>query len=167
MKQFDTLRTYCENLNVAPVNHVWLNSANKSWLRSNTKILAYFTGLERLDMALNSDSVTLNNVTFHFYGGTYKDSAGNTQYYIPVNRAVITPDLGPWFLHAQGLQYVPSTIDIASNLDSALNDIAEVYGDFSYAKVEHNPVSLDLYMGSNYLYGFRNPNSVFFPSVDW
>lgn len=163
--QLDNLRVGAETLNVAPPVHVWLNAQNKGWIRNNTNIKNYFYGIERLDRAIDTDTLQINNVQFHFYAGTYYDSTGTTQYYIPVNNAIITPELGPWFLHAQGLSYVPSTVDIAQSMDEMLNDIAEVYGDFAYAKPDHNPPSLNLFLGSKYFYGFRNPNSIFFATV--
>ncbi len=167
LKQLDTLKYAAEATNVAPPRHVWLNGANKWWIRNNTAIQGHFYGIERLDLALNDDTIEINNYVFHFWSGTYTDSSGSTQPFIPLTKALITPELGPWFLHAQGLQYVPTSVNLVGTVDEALNTLAEVYGDYSYVALNHNPVQLQLFMGSNFFYGYRNPNSIFAPTVDF
>lgn len=167
MTQLDNLRIQAEIENADPPRHVWLNGVARAWFRDNTELKALYAGITPLNQLMSGDSFELNGFVFHFYSGTYTDSAGSTAYYIPPTKAIITPELGPWFMNAIGLEAIPTSIDIAGSSDEALNQIAEVYGDFAYAKLEHNPPRVSTFMGTNFIYGFRNPNSIWMPTVDF
>lgn len=165
--QLDNLTYAAEVENVDPPKHIWLNSQNKKWFRLNTELKAYYSGVRPLNELLNEDTVEINGYVFHFFGGTYTDASGSTQPFIPLTKAIITPDLGPWFMNAIGLEYVPTSIDIAGSTDEALANVVEQYGPFAYSKFEHNPPRLSVYMGDNFMYAFRNPKSIWIPTIDF
>jgi len=166
IKQLDDIRVAAEEENVEPPKHIWLNAKNKGWIRENTNIKAYYTGIRPVNEMFTGDTFELEGFVFHFVGGTYVDNTGTTQPFIPLKTAVITPDLGRWFGNAVGLEYVPATLDIVGSTDEAINAMTEVYGDFAYSKLSHNPVYLSLFMGSNFMYYFRNPKSIWIAQVD-
>lgn len=167
IKQLDSIRTAAEIENVEPPKHIWINAKNKFWIRENTSIKAYYSGIRPVNEMFTGDTFELEGFTFHFFAGTYTDNTGATKPFIPETMAIITPDLGPWFFNAVGLEYIPSTLDIVGTTDEAINAMTEVYGDFAYSKLSHNPVYLSLFMGSNFMYGFRNPKSVWLATVDF
>lgn len=167
MRQLDNLRFAADVENVEPPKHIWLNGQSKFWIRANTEIKSYFSGVERLDQALMGDSFELNDYVFHFYSGTYTAADGTDKPYIPTNKAIITPDLGPWFLNAIGMEILPTSIGVYGSLDESLNSLVEVYGQFGYSRLNENPVELQVYLGDNFQYLFRNPKSVWMPTVDF
>ena len=167
LTQLENLKVQAEIENADPPRHIWLNGLNRKWLRDNTELKALYAGITPLNQLLSGDSFELGGFVWHFYSGTYTDSSGTTQYYVPVDQAIITPDLGPWFMNAIGVEAVPTSIDVAGSSDEALNSLTEVYGDFAYAKLEHNPPRVSTFFGTNFIYGFRNPNSIWMPTVDF
>jgi hypothetical protein len=167
LTQLDNLKIQAEIENADPPRHVWLHGSAKAWFRDNTEIKALYSGIRPVNEMLQGEAFELGGYVFHFFSGTYTDASGSTAYFIPPTKAIITPDLGPWFMHAIGLEAIPTTIDVAGSADEALNSITEVYGDFAYAKMEHNPPRLSTFMGTNFIYGYRNPNSIWMPTVDF
>lgn len=168
LTQLEDLAEATEYQNTEPLRHIWLHRSNKKWLRENTEILAFYgAGQERLDKDLLSDTFEIGNFTFHFYGGTYTAADGTTKPFIPKDQAIITPDPGGWLAQGVGLQLIPTTLDIRGTVEEAVASWQEHWGDFAYLLCDHNPASLNMYMGFNWLFGFRNPASVFAPTVDF
>lgn len=166
LDHLDTIAVAAEDANTEPPRHVWFNTFNKKYLRSNDQILEqYDMGRERLDNALRGDTLEINNYTFHFYGGSYTNTSGSNAYYIPRDQVIITPDPGSWYKQGEGLQLVPETFDPTTSLEGITDGWTDNYGDFAYALRNHNPPSARLYMGFNWLWGLRNPSSVYAPTV--
>lgn len=166
--QLDDLYEVTEYQNTEPLRHVWLHRSNRKWLRDNTEILAFYSaGQERLDRDLMSDTFELNGWMFHFYAGTYKAADGTTKPFIPKDKAIVTPDPGQWLAQGVGLQLIPTSLDIQNSVQDVVSGWQEHWGDFAYTLADHNPASINMYMGFNWLFGFRNPASVFSPTVDF
>lgn len=173
LDHLDLMNEAAEYNNAEALAHVWLHKSNKIWIRANDQILEqYGSGggnPNRLDNDLKGDTFEFNNYTFHFYGGTYTKTDGNTGYYVPKTQAIITPDPANnnWIAVGNGMQLVCNSIDVMPASSNAMTDWDEVYGDFAYVVKNHNPPSVDLFMGFNWLFGLRNPASVFAPTVDF
>jgi hypothetical protein len=172
LDQLDELSDAAQRQRTPPLRHVWLFRPNKKWLRNNLQIQKLFNfqvGPERLDNALKDDNFEINNYVFHFMGATYQPAAGPPDNpYIPVNMAIITPELGPWFLNGEGMEYVPRTVGVnGETMQEAMDNLDERYGDFAYLELAHNPVRVNVFAGSNFLYGLKAPNVVFTPTVDF
>lgn len=180
LDQLDELYDGAARTNVAPPRHVWLFRSNKKWLRNNLQIQKLYNfqvDSNRLDNTLKDDQFEINNYVFHFYGGTYQPSTGGALIpFIPDTMAIITPEPGPWFANGRGMEYVPQRTGLVesgsvegffnpSSLTAALASLDEVYGDFGYVEVAISPTRLNLFSGSNWLYGFKQPNYVFCPTV--
>lgn len=167
ISQLDLLRIAAQAQNTNPPKHIWINGKKKKMLRDNTKLLAYYSGIERLDKALNGDTFELEDYVFHFFSGTYTTASGSLGFYIPETQVCITPEPGPWLKTGNVKGLVCNTLDI-SRL-TGTNDIMsawdEVYGDFAYMVPQHNPPSVEMYMGSHWLIAFANPSEVFAPTV--
>ena len=167
MKQLDNLRYAADVENVEMPKHVWLHGNSKFWIRANTEIKSYFSGIERLDQALMGDTFELNDYVFHFYSGTYVAPDGRTKPYIPITKAIITPELGSWFLNAVGMEIVPASVGTYGSVEEALAQLVEVYGQFAYGKLIDNPAALQIFLGDTFQYLFRNPKSVWIATVDF
>jgi len=165
LDHLDLLNQCVEYQGSEPLRHIWLRSPNRKWIRNNDQILELYQAEgSRLDRAVSGDTFEIEGYTFHFYNGTYIDQTGAVNYFIPSTQAIITPDPGDWIARGQGIQLVPRQVGIVAQ---QLGEWDEVYGDFSYTYEEHNPPRLDLYTGSNWLFGLRNPASIFAPTVDF
>jgi len=168
LTSLDVLNDCAEYQGSEPLRHVWLHTTAKKWFRENTEILAmYAAGQERLDNALRGDTFEINNYTFHFYNGTYTAQDGTKKPFIPVTKAIITPEPGPWIAMGQGVQIVPKTVDVQPGQFVNFTGWDKHYGDFAYFQADHNPPSVNCFAGTNWLYGFKNPSSVFAPTVDF
>jgi hypothetical protein len=170
LTDLNQLTRAAEYANCPPPKHIWLQSSNRFWLRENTELLAFYNaGKERLDKDLRGDTFEVEGYTFHFSDSTYETSAGAVGYHIPATKAIVTPDPNDsrWLARAAGLEYVPTTLDIGNTVEELANSLAEVYGAFTYAVGGHNPVGINLFMGENWLFGFREPKAVWQLLVDF
>ena len=168
LTQLDKMNDAVEYQGSEPLKHIWLHTVGKRWLRENTEILAFYTaGQERLDRAMMSETFEINGYTFHFYGGTYTAADGTVKPFIPITKAIITPEPGPWIAQGNGVQIVPKTVDLQPGEFVNFSGWDKHYGPFAYFQAEHNPPSVNCFAGDNWLYGFKNPTSVFVPTVDF
>jgi hypothetical protein len=176
LDQLDELSDAAQRQRTPPPKHIWLFRPNKKWIRNNMQIQKLFnfeTGSSRLDNALKDDVFEVNNYVFHFMGTTYSPAAGGLDVpYIPANIALITPDVGPWFLNGTGMELIPTTniINVMNGMataDQAMKDVEEQWGAFSYIQLVGNPGRANIFTGDNWLYGLKAPNVVFTPTVDF
>lgn len=169
LDQIDAIREQAEEENTDPITHIWLHHSAKRWLRDNEQLQSFLAGSsEAVDRVLRGTVVEeLNGLTWHFFSGTYQAQDGSTVPYVPRNRAILTPDVGPWLRAANGSELITGFEGIRSSVDGALNEVTEVFGDFAYVKLLDNPTKLVLRMGSNFVYAFAQPESVWMPTVDF
>lgn len=153
-----------------PLRHAWAHTDCKRWFRQNTELLAFYSaGQERLDRDLLGDTFTIGDITFHFTNRMYKAVDGTLTPFVARDKVIFTPEVsdGGWLARGNGIQLVPGSLDIKSSWQEAMNDWQEVYGDYSYAVINHNPVSVDMFMGFHWLMGFKAPENVFCATVDF
>lgn len=171
LSHLDSIRVAAEAENAEQPKHVWLPDVAKTWLRANTEIAAFIQGggasQEYVDRALQGSFMDLAGYTFHFYNGTYTAADGTTKPFIPLTKAIITPDLGNWFRYYETDELVPTQTGIFQSLQEAMGATQTVFGDFAYAAINHNPPKLSLFLGTNFLWAFANVNSVWMPTVDF
>jgi len=146
---------------------IYVNALNKPLLADNTEFQAWATRNQRSqDTVLAGEMVeNLWGYNWHFIAGTYQDVNGATVDLIPRRKAIILPPMGPWLRPARGLELVPNSIDLQGDWRTTLNGLQEVYGEFAYAHLEHNPARLDMYMGDKWGLALPNPNAVWAPDV--
>lgn len=169
LDQLDAIRIQAEADNAEEPRHVWLHHGAKKWLRDNTQLKSYVQGSpEKVDQVLRGSVIEdLNGWTWHFHSGTYVAADGTTRPYLPTTRAVLTPDPGPWLRAANGSELLTTFEGVRGRLDTALDDVTEVFGDFAYVKLLDNPTKLVLRMGTNFVYAFANPLAVWMPTIDF
>jgi len=169
MTQLDNLRIQSEAENVEKPRHIWQNSTAKAYLRENTELKSFLTlNSARAEAVLNGlgDELELNDYVWHFYDGTYIGADGTTtRKFIPDNKAIITPDPGPWLKYIETSELIPTEANIDGSVQTALGWFMEMYGDYTYAAVEHNPPRLDIFDGTNFFVGLANLGSIWIPTV--
>lgn len=94
---------------------------------------------------------------WHVYNAGYIDGAGQFQRFIPDDRVVILPRENVFGRLQLGSQMIPA--------GGGSQDLAKVYGGFSYAVVETNPPGVNLYVGKNFLPVLVMPDAVVYADV--
>lgn len=95
-----------------------------------------------------------------FIDSQYTDAGGSNAKMIPDEKLILVPKSNDWIQAVAGLTLVPTKIEIQNSIDQLVASTSEVYGPFSYAKAEHNPLRLDVYAGDAYGYIVREPNAI-------
>lgn len=169
LDDLDDIRAQAELERAGEPRHIWLHHSAKRFLRDNTQLKDYVDGSpDKVDRVLSGSMVEdLNGWTWHFFSGAYQAADGSIKPYIPPTKAILTPDIGPWLRAADGSELLPRFEGIRANVDDALDDLVEVFGDFAYVKLIDNPTKLVLRMGTNFVYAFANPSAVWMPTIDF
>jgi len=156
----------------APPRHVWLNSLAKAWFRTNTEIKSFITTnlsarAEEFLGNFRDDTLQLGRYTFHFTNATYEATDGSVKPIIPLNRAVITPDVteGDWFARFECNSVIPTSTGIVNGVGGYTSNTRKVAGEYAYASLVHNPIKLSMFLGMRFLYAFRDPQAVWMPTV--
>lgn len=137
------------------------NSTMKRHFRANVQFQTFAAQHMEGQRVLYGEMVEgLFGMDWLFVDETYVDSSGTTRKYIPDERVILVPKANDWIQAVNGLELVPTKVDIQGTIDNLVSSLAEVYGKFAYAKCEHNPVGLDVYVGDNYGYLVREPNAI-------
>lgn len=176
-RQMDQIRDVASSNTVPVPTDVWLNKVNFYALRNNTGsgLQTYFSRNPELNdtMVRKNDAGNiveyvipdLNGFTWHFVDGYYEAADGTKKPMIPKTGAgsmiMTPPPNGEWVARANGRELLPTSLDVNSTLEGALADMQYADGEFFYAKLEHNPVRLDLFTGDKFFFGFNEPNAVF------
>ncbi len=132
---------------------VWCSTETIQKLIKNDFVQSYFAstpqGVEALTRGVIGQFMGL---TWHAYDGTYKDSAGVLQRFIPKDVCIVCP--GPdmeWGFWREGSDVVPT--------DDKRN-IQEVVGKYAYSTINENPASIALYTGYRRLPIVRKPDAL-------
>lgn len=168
-QQLELLRYRCRASNIAQPTEIYLNPVQaKRHLRLNNefRFWAQQHGNNPDKMLMGDVIENLWGFNWHFIGGTYQTAAGTTVDLIPQTMAVICPPPSqPWLRSFRGSELVPTSIDTAPDWQAALNSLNLVYGQFAYAKIEHDPVQIVMYIGDNWGISFADPNAIWMPTV--
>lgn len=90
--------------------------------------------------------------------GFYEDANGNNQQIWPSDRVTFAPKVDKtWYEMVLGSVFVPKTIDILVNAESAMSNLELVYGKFIYAQLMNIPTRLATVMGNTFLPTIKVP----------
>lgn len=176
LTDLEQIREAAEYDNVPVPSHVWLHAAAKTWILSNTEIKAFVQNNNpQADTFLKffagmGDTLSIGDWTFHFTNATYIGADGTTRRpLIPKTAAIITPDVndGDWFANINAAETVPTEDGLIASADEYFSKTKTVFGTFVYARINDNPLKVALRMGDNFLYAFKEPNAVWYPTVDF
>lgn len=158
----ENVRIQAETESAPPPDLCICNSTLKPYIRANTQFQLWAAAMASGERVIYGELVEgLFGMTWLFVDRTYVDSSGTTRKYIPDEKLIMVPSQGDWLQAVQGLELVPTDINIQSmEPEQMANSLAEVYGKFGYGVVNHNPVGLDVYVGDNYGWIVREPNAI-------
>lgn len=161
--QLDSIRDQADKDGVETPTEIYLHANNKKYLRANTEFQTWAAHNNRVqDEVLRGNIIEgLWGFNWHFVGGYYVGTDGNKKPFWPTDIATICPaPTGSWIKASAGSNLVPSTLDVQTNVDSALSNMQKFYGGFAYANLSHNPTALNLYMGDLFGLNFVDPDAV-------
>lgn len=167
-RHLEALKYRASKRNVAKPTDIYVHSLAKNALRDNEEFRLWAVESNRaVEAVLRGEMIEdLWGFNWHFVGGTYQDASGTTRDLIPQTVAVIMPPPSqPWIRAYRGLELVPSQVGVVSSVDEALNNLMEVFGEFQYASLEHNPARIDLFSGDNWSVNFADPDAIWMPTV--
>lgn len=174
LDQLDAINDYNVENGRLPIRHVWLNTAWRKHIRALEQMKSEFGGT--IDASGNSpdyitatrdESIEVGRYVFHFYGETYIAADGTRKPYIPLTKAILTPEPsdGDWLVHGIGRTPIPTELGISASLPEALASFNDVYGDFSYLATLHNVIALHVFVGFAWLFGMSAPENVYVPTI--
>lgn len=155
-----------ESANVPPPTDVWVNKLNLGDLRNNDYFVEWAANNESASSRVLQGGMIENlwGKTWHFIGTKYKAADGTMKPYIPVTgqgSLILTPKPGdPWMKAVNGSSLVPKSLEIVTDVESALNNLDEIYGQFMYAKIKDDPVNAWAYAGDKFGFNFNDPNAI-------
>jgi hypothetical protein len=102
------------------------------------------------------------------YEAFYADSAGTNQTIFGDDVVVFAPEAGDdTFDVIQGSYCIPKSLNIIANAEAAMTNVEQVFGDFAYAKLIDDPVTVRIYYGTTYLPVMKNPDAFFEATVNF
>lgn len=149
------------------LRHAFYGPNIPGYLLGNDQIKAYIAASPRLSEAIVSSPGEipqgLLGLNWHpMDEAFYVDDAGAFQDWFTGDEITFTPDPSPdWWGFLEGTYPVPTTLDIVSDAMAALSSLTAVAGPFSYAKMAHNPPSLEHFAGDTFLPVLKNPWAIF------
>jgi len=94
--------------------------------------------------------------------GFYEDSAGVNRTTFGVNQVVFTPAISQdWYEFLEGTAEVPTTINIQTDANAALDSSKTVQGMFAYAKILDDPMGIKMLHGDTFLPVLKVPGSIY------
>ena len=145
---------------------VYVNGVKKYFLRNNTEFNDWAKYNGPVDKILAGEMIPgLWGFDWYFVDGTWTDSTGTTRDLIPQTRAIIMPEPGPWLRAHNGSEMVPSSMVPAGTVSELVNQLDKVYGEFTFASMGYNPVTLSAFYGDNFGLNFADPNAIYQPTV--
>lgn len=154
-----------EAAGVPEIKHIWTHKINKKHLVNNTQVKEWAQSHDTTaGSVLRGDVIEdLWGKTWHFFGGKYQgpSDAGNDTDLLNNTLAIFTPELGGWLKAARGSELTPKRLSLTPGAEGALDNLEKSYGRFSYAKLEHDPVQVMMYMGENFGLNFADANAIY------
>lgn len=135
------------------------------YLTGNAKMASFMARNEVAnDVFLRKGRIAeLGNLTWlPGYRASYRDSTETTQRLIGDDQVIFTPAPDPsWIGWINGGYAIPNSTNVVHDAIEALANIEVVYGDFMYASVETDPVSIKLIFGTTTLPTIRVPKAAY------
>jgi len=150
-----------------PIKYAYYGSAIPGYLANNTAIKE----LMKSDAALTS-SLRQNRIPtgFGIEGIEWRpldvsyfvDADGTNREWFPSDYVVFMPEVDrSWYEMQQGSFLIPTDLNPAPDVNTALANLEAQYGMFSYAALLRDPVALIQYFGDTFLPVLRDPSSIY------
>jgi len=153
------------------IRRAYYGSDIPKYLRGNTDIKAMMTSDSAMSASLRQNKIPAG---FGIEGiewipldvAFFVDSENVVREWFPSDFIVFTPEVDQsWYEMQEGSYLVPGDINTASDAQEALASMETVYGMGSYAKLDHDPVSLKQYFFDTFLPVLRDPAAVYLADV--
>lgn len=96
----------------------------------------------------------------------FVDSGGTTRTIFAADNVLFLPEVSnSWYTMVDGAAVIPDEIGLSTSADAAAAKVKKVTGKFSYAALNHNPVSIDQFFGHSFLPVFLNPSAFMIADV--
>lgn len=96
----------------------------------------------------------------------FVDSGGTTREFFGSDALLFLPEVkNDWYTMVDGSATVPTKVGIVGTPDVAAQSFQKVRGKFSYANINHNPVSVDQFCGHSFLPVFLDPTAFYIADV--
>lgn len=169
-EQFDNIDIQAEKDGVPKPRHIWCNSKIKNYLRANTDFRAWASASAGISEQVAGGQIIegLFGKTWHFYDATYENASGTETLLIPDDQLIMTPDpTEPVFKSTTGSSLIPSEVGVGGTIEDRINAMMKVYGEYSYSKLEDDPIQLFMYMGDKWGFHLADTNAVWMPTIEF
>lgn len=159
--QCDNIKIQAGEENKPEPTEAWAHTRFKQYLRNNTDFQTWAANSgEAVSQILAGEMIQgLWGFNWHFWGGTYEDANGTTRPYFPEDKVLFTPEpTNPGFHPVIGSTLVPKSFGIQPDWQAALAELEQIFGEYSYAKLDDEVVALWLYMGNKFALHFNDPD---------
>jgi hypothetical protein len=160
-KQLEALRVQAAKDGKVLPNTIYMNTEDKYYLRDNTEFKAWaqYHGM-RAEQVLAGDGISdLWGFNWVFLTKYYTDSTGTQRPIIPSKTAMIHGEIGSWLRGYDGIEILSMNPQTHfASADEAVAQLTEVSGQFAYADIKRNPVTVSAFYGDNWGLGFAQPN---------
>lgn len=152
---------------------IWYGINIPSYITQNNYVIDYLARnpTERAEFLNSAEVGSLFGFTWHpvytSLWDTSTDSSTNTYQYTWGNDNItLTPEVSAdWWEWAEGSYMVPTSLNIASNAESALNNFRQVFGPFAYGMITLDPPGIVEVMGDTFLPVLKNGAAIFQANV--
>jgi hypothetical protein len=164
--QLRKLRQQARQLTGYPLKYAFYGENVPSYLTNNDYVQDYLARNPTMQ-AKFLESADLPAGLFGFdwipvYESFFEDSTGTNQTIFNADNVIFTPEVSAdWYEMMEGSYMVPTTLNIVTDAAAAMASMTQVFGQFGYGAVTHNPPTVNTYYGDTFLPVIKVPNAVF------
>lgn len=171
--QLRNLKKAALKLTGYPIRHAFYGSAVPDYIFANTQLKEIINrnpGYQQQAYELGQVPNGLGGLQWHPADEAFfVDADGSYQTLFNQYSVTFCPEPSPdWYEFIEGTYPVPTSIgSMSPDAESALGNVAEVGGMFSYAKVIDDPATIKQVAGDTFVPAIKVPNAVFIGTVHW
>jgi hypothetical protein len=168
--QVEALKQYALELTGYELTTAFYGTGIKNYLGSNTAVAAMLNGNAAYQQSLLNGGIPngflgLNWLPFN--KAFFADKDGTIQKWIAADDIIFTPDVdSSWYDFVEGSNLIPNSINISADGASAVGNLTQKYGQFSYATIETDPVAIKHMAGDEFLPLIKVPKAIFRAGVN-
>ncbi len=168
--QIKNLRVAARKLTGYPLVHAFYGTSILDYFLGNTKLKELLNRNQNFQAATAGGDIPNGLLGFQWHPiseAFFEDNDGTNQDWFGTDTVVFTPEPSPeWWEVIEGSYPVPTDIGrVSGDASSALGQVMEVNGMFSYATVESDPVTIKHVAGDTFLPIPKVPKAMFLADV--
>lgn len=155
-----------------PLKYAFYGKNVPGYLTNNTKLQNFFVR----NAAQNSQFLTTAEIPNPLLGFTwlpayeafFEDASGNIQSLVGDDQVVFTPEPSTdWLAWLNGTYDVPTALKVGGDAVDAIGNTMAVGGDFAYAVLKDDPVSIKMVYGTTTLPVVKVPGAIYIATVNF